>query len=227
MSLRSAFERIWKGWFGDVYPVAGPVPLEEMDAREHALRALADFIADLEFANPDSMKVPTFQIERSNVFTAMPPDPSQLKFPAVAFMPARGKHDQYALGPADDVGDVGDAGPGQSTLLLGEYVETFAVECWANHDALRTSMLAGIASAIRTGSWSQALLLNLSPDYNAIARFTLVDSEHIDDPDVVRGRVRARLYLLLEVPEIKTVFGSVLQPRMRNEENPTPVDPDE
>ncbi len=220
MSLRSAFEMIFRGWFGDVYPSAAPIPLVEIDAREHALRRFADFISELEFANPESMKEPTFTIPRANVLTKQPADPTQLKFPSVAFRPMRGTHDNYSNGAPDDSSfDV--FAPGTMILKLGEYVETFSIEVWGAHDAVRTSILAGIVDAMRTGAWSQATLLAL-PDYFGItARFTLMQSEHIDDPDVVRGRVRAMIYVLLEVPEVKLVHAVTFKPYFRLEENPT------
>lgn len=222
MSLVSAFSKLFGGWFGDVYPVKTPVPLVAVDAREHALSAFADFLAELEFSNPQSLQKPRFQIPREQVHTEQPPDPTVLTFPAIAFLPQRGTHDNFSIGAPDD-SSLDVFAPGTVVMKLGEYIEPFGIEVWGPHNPIRTSILAGIVDAMRTGMRSQSLLFQLPNYFNITARISLLQSEHVDDPDVVRNRVKARIYAMLEVPEVKLVNAATLQPYMRNQENPTQV----
>jgi hypothetical protein len=213
MGLREAFGQIFGGWFGDVWPLRGPEPLPPKDARQHALDALKAFLGELEFQHPDTNK--SFTVGAKNVFTHQPPNPDLLPFPSLAVMPARGHHDQFSLGPADEVDGTQDKfARGTCLITFGEYVESFTIESWSGHDAQRTAMIAGITTAVRMGEWSNALFLALPDYYGVVARFTLVDSEHIDDPDVVRGRVRGHVYMLLEVPEVQLVDAETFKPHI-------------
>jgi hypothetical protein len=215
MGLLDAFRRIFGGFIGDSFPDRDPPPFIEKDARQHALDAFADFVAALELANPGSAKSPTFSIPRAQIFTSQPGNPEELKMPSVVVIPGRGRHDAYSLGPASEDEDSVDLfAPGTVLLKLGEYIEVFTLEVWGSHDALRTSILAGIENAMRVGEWSNALLLPTA-HFGRVARFALEDSLHVDDPDLVRGRVRGQIFIRLEVPECLLVNMVTMKPYLR------------
>jgi hypothetical protein len=215
MALRDAFNRIWQGWIGDVYPQLQPLQkLPTGDARSYALDAYADFLSDLVFELPGEDTTP-FRIPRDNIFTEQPPDPQQLVFPAIAFVPVRGRHDQFGLGPNMLVdSSFGVYAPNTALLPFGEYVETFTLEIWAPHGPVRTSILAGINAAMRRAERSQDLLLQLLDYFGVVARFAHDESEYIDDADVVRNRLRAHFYVQLIVPEVLLVDATTFKPRL-------------
>ncbi len=211
MSVRESLRSIFRGFVGDVLPEPLPRPLRPIDARGYALEAFADWVAGLEYPVIGSTKnpPPTIVIPRSNVFVEQPPDPIQLHSPAVSFVPVRGEHEPFRMTFLEAT--FGQFAPGAALFQFGEYLETFTVEVWGSHGPERTTIHAGIADAMRRGEWSQALLLQLPAYFGVVARFTLA-SEHIDDADVVRGRVRSHLYILLEVPEVQLLDAVTLKP---------------
>lgn len=217
MSLLGALKQIVGGYAGVDAPPREPPPLPALDAREHALEAFADFVSELVFAQPDSLIHPTFSIPRNQVLTHQPPDPQLLVFPSVAIVPVRGTHDSCSLGGFDVLDETLDVFErGTAVVRLGEYSEPLTVEAWAEHDPQRTSILAGIEIAFRLSERTGAILLRLPKYFGTTARFTLTQSEHIDDPDVVRGRIRAHLYLSMDVPELQLVDAVTFRPRFRS-----------
>lgn len=217
MSLSSAFAKIFRGWFGDLYPPREPPPAPAFDAREHALGALADYFSEVVFTAPKAQKAPTFKVPRRQIHTHQPPDPELLKFPSMAFIPQRGRHDQFRIGPPpDDPASFNVYAPGTVLLQLGEYTELLPIEVWGSNDAERTSLVAGIEGVLRQGEWSSGLLLTLPEYFGRIARFTLEEGEHLDEPDVVRNRIKARVWIRLEVPEVLLVNAVTMRPYLRN-----------
>jgi hypothetical protein len=217
VSLREAFALVAGRWFGDVYPAREDRPLPDYDARSHALRRLAEFLSKLDFATTGNVgEAPrAFQIPFESVHRGQPPDPRDLAFPSIAFIPSRGVHDGIRLGPARLVDETRDRyAPGTALLALGEYVEPFLVEAWGKSNPQRRALLAGVASALRLGQRSTALRLTLPRYYDLVASFSLVESQYVDDPDVIRGRMRGQLLVELRVPEVVLVDAASFRPRV-------------
>lgn len=217
MSVFDAFMKYLAGrnFFGRSNPRNKPRPLPAYDARTHALYRFADFLAALEWSKPGNegeADIP-FRIPREDIYTEQPDDPTSLNFPSIAFLSARGQHDQYTLGPSDLLEDTYDKfGKGTVLLLQGEYIESFMLEAWGSHLYERRSILAGVQAVLRMNERSNALQLNLPAYYNRIASFTLIDSQHVDDPDVVRGRRRGQIAIELRVPEVVLVDAITMRP---------------
>lgn len=202
-------------FFGRVNPRNKPRPLPAYDARTHALNRFADFLAALEWSRPGNIgedPVP-YVIPRDDIYTDQPDDPTSLNFPSIAVLPARGLHDQYELGPSKVIEEsFGTYGRGTVLLRQGEYIETFMIEAWGSHIADRRSILAGIEAVIRMNQRSNALQLSLPTYYGRVASFSLIDSQYIDDPDVVRGRRRGQVAIELRVPEVVLVDAVTMKP---------------
>lgn len=204
-----------RSFFGRVTPRNKDRPLPAYDPRSHALNRFADFLAALEWSRMGNIGKPdiSYKIPRDDIYTEQPDDPASLNFPCIAFLSARGLHDQYALGPSQTIEETYEQF-GRGTVLIhqGEYIETFMVEVWGSHIADRRSVLAGIEAVIRTNERSNALQLTLPTYFNRVASFSLIDSQYIDDPDVVRGRRRGQIAVELRVPEVLLVDAITMRP---------------
>jgi len=202
-------------FFGRANPRNKPRPLPSHDARSYALAKFGDFLAALEWSRPGDLGKPDvpYRIAREDIYEEQPDDPAQLNFPSIAFLPARGMHDQYNLGPSDIIDESRDQyGKGTVLLLQGEYIEQFMVEVWGSHIAERRSILAGIQAVMRMNERSNALQLLLPEYFGRVASFSLMDSQNIDDPDVVRGRRRGQIAVELRVPEVVLVDAVTMRP---------------
>jgi len=204
-----------RDFFGRANPRNKERPLPAYDARTHALMRFADFLAALEWSIPGNINEPDkpLTIPRSDIYVDQPDDPASLNFPSIAFLPARGTHDQYSLGPSDlDEESFDKYGRGTALLRLGEYIELFMIEAWGSHVSERRSILAGVGAVLRISQRSNALQLSLPSYFDRIASFSLVDSQYIDDPDVVRGRRRGQVAIELRVPEVLLVDAITMKP---------------
>lgn len=217
MSLFDALKTYLAGrdFFGRVNPRGKERPLPAYDARTHALTRFRDFLAELEWSRPGNVGEPeiTYRIPKEDIYPDQPDDPASMNFPSLAFLPARGMHDQYTLGPSDLI-EESFGMYGKNTVLLrqGEYIELFLVEAWGSHVSDRRSILAGIQAVMRMNQRSNALQLSLPNYYGRVASFSLVDSQYIDDPDVVRGRRRGQVAIELRVPEVMLVDAITMRP---------------
>lgn len=217
MSVFDAFMKYLAGrsFFGRTTPCNKPRSLPAYDPRTHALHRFADFLAALEWSKTGNIDGPdiAYQIPREDIYTEQPDDPASLNFPSIAFLSARGLHDQYTLGPSQTIDETYEQF-GRGTVLIhqGEYIETFMVEVWGSHIAERRSVLAGIEAVMRLNERSNALQLTLPDYFNRVASFSLIDSQYVDDPDVVRGRRRGQVAVELRVPEVLLVDAITMRP---------------
>lgn len=217
-SILGAAKTLLGHWFGEVYPERREGALPPTTARDHALRRLREFFSLLVFSRKgtDAEHPISFRVPIERVFTEQPDNIPDLSFPALGFIPSRGIHSSYGLGPADFLEDSFDAyGPGTALLLQGEYSETFQVETWATHPAERLALQAGVQGALRVSQRSQALTLTLPGYYDRVATFRLDESQNFDDPDLVRNRRRGQLQVMLVVPEVLLVDAVTLRPAAR------------
>jgi hypothetical protein len=72
--------------------------------------------------------------------------------------------------------------------------------------------MAGLKAALRTIDESQSLRLQLKSLFGTVAAFQLLESQYIDDGDVIRGRRRGQLRIEMRVPELELVRFNQLQP---------------
>ncbi len=201
--------------FGTVQPTPQERPLPDFDARSHALRRFADFLALCEFSRTgDEGGAPVrYRVPRANIFVEQPDDVSRLRFPSLAFIGQRGKHEPYGLGPAALLDDTRDVyGKGTALLDLGEYQEAFTIEVWSSHPAERRSLIAGLTTVLRLDEASQSVTLTLPGYYDRTACFWLNESHYNDDPDIIRGRRRGAVFAELRVQEVALVDAVTLRP---------------
>ena len=190
-------------------------PLPSLDARTHALKTLKQYISLLVFGRTGDAGGPpkVFRIDPANIHEEQPDDPAALKFPAVAFLPAPGEHEEFGLGPPRFLEDSVDVyGQGTVLVYMSDYVEQLVVETWGSHKAERRALLAGLELAFRCYDGSYATMFKLPDYYNQIARVWVETTRYIDDPDIVRGRRRGQLVLWLVVPEVQLVRYVKLRP---------------
>lgn len=199
---------------GDVRPLMEALPMPTQDARSVALGALAGWISTLRFLRAGNIGGPPipFRLPKQRVHQEQPDDAEQLRFPCAVFVPQRGL---YVSGIGG--GDVDDAtrdvwAPDSVVLGLGEYTESVAIELWASKKAERRALIAGLETAMQTAESTQMLRLRLPGYFNTTATFALSDQERIDEPDAVRNRRRARLYVTLSVPVLRLVHVVTLRP---------------
>lgn len=208
-------------YFGTVVPTRDRPKLQDRDARDAAMRKLREFIALAVFQLTGDAANPTyaFSIPIANIFTDQPDDLQDLPQPGVGFLPARGAHVPFGIGPATALENTRDVF-GQGTVLLkqSEYVEQFTVEVWTDKVAMRRAILAGLKQLFRLSDASYALQLKLPNYYDQVAAFTLDDSQPIDDDADVRNRRRGHLYVELRVTDVSLVNYVELDPRVAVEE---------
>lgn len=208
-------------YHGTVVPLRARPKLQDRDSRDAAMRRLRDFIALVVFQLTGDQAKPTypFSIPKDNIFTDQPDDLEKLPQPGVGFVPARGTHVPFGLGPAVAMEHTRDL-YGEGTVLVkqSEYVEQFTVEVWTDKIAMRRAILAGLKQLFRMSDASYALQLTLPNYYDQVASFTLDDSQPIDDDAAVRNRRRGHLYVELRVTDVSLVNYVELDPTIIVEE---------
>lgn len=214
--LTAAAARLLRGTpFGFVYPAAPLRPLPDVDARYYALEQLRAYLAALVFSRTGAVGEPAkpFQVPAEDLLIEQPDDPKDLRFPSIGVLPARGTHDMIGLGPASiDESTLDVYAPGTALLWYGDYVEPLMLEVFSAHKAERRALLAGLKIALRPLEQSSSLNLKLPAYFDRIAQFTMTESQYIDDPDVIRGRRRGQIPLVLRVPEVVLVDVVTLKP---------------
>jgi hypothetical protein len=190
---------------GTVEPVRMRPRLPAKDAREHALEALADFLALVTFqrTNGEGMVTQGFRVPRKRIFTHQPDDPQEAALPSIAFVPAEGIEEYYGLGPAEPIDGTEDV-YGQGTMLYRacDWVETFTIEAYCAKHSVRVALKSGIQSVFRMLEESSTLRLKLPRYYDQVATFDLEGGNQSDDLEGVRNRRRGQLAVQLQVREV-------------------------
>lgn len=201
---------------GTVWPPRPPRPLNDKDAREQALERLAEFISLLVFRRTMEPNVPPrgFQLPRDRIHVYQPDDLKDVEFPAIAFLPGRGMHVPQGLGPPLPMEDTQDVyGAGTVLVKQSDYVETFTIEVLSAKHAFRRAIVAGLKQALRSTDTTLSTDLSLPGYFDQVARFWLDESTYIDDnPEVVKNRRRAHLFVELTVPEVFLIDYVELRP---------------
>lgn len=191
--------------FGTVWPARPPRPLLDKDAREHSLERLREFISLLVFrrtmAKNEAPK--GFQIPKERIHVYQPDDPYDIELPAIAFVPGRGFHEEWGLGPPRPIEDTADVfAPGTVLVQQSDYVEIFTIEVLSAKHATRRAIVAGLKQALRATDTSLSTDLSLPSYFDQIARFWLDESTYIDEPESVKNRRRAQMFVELRVAEV-------------------------
>jgi hypothetical protein len=202
---------------GDQFDAAA---IPTRDARTYALRALRRFMGLLIFARPGD-KPPgarrgpplRFVVPYENIHVYQPDNITDAGLPGIGIRPARGRHEAYGLGPAQEIDGTADVyGPGTFLIRKSDWVEQIAIEVLGAEDAMRTALKAGLEEALTNGEDSYALQLRLPAYYNQVATFASDEGEVLEDDPVFRNRRRADLYVTMTVPEVALVRAPDFDP---------------
>ncbi len=200
----------FQGLHGTQY---GATPIEarklaDFDARHVALETFKLYINRLTFSRtgePGAPSVP-YRIGLDRIHTEQPNDPTILRFPSISMIGSEAEVDTYGLGPPQmDEATADVFGAGTVLVSLSEHVEELNVELWADEIPQRRSLVSGMHEAMMPLETSASLMLKLPSYYDRVASFSLMGVTYIDDPDVIRGRRRAQLRVLLNVPTVALV----------------------
>lgn len=190
------------------------------DARMYALRALRRFMGLLVFARPGDKpsggkRGPPvrFVVPFENIHVYQPDSIEDAGLPGIGIRPARGRHEPYGLGPAQEIDGTADVyGPGTFLVRKSDWVEQIAIEVLGAEDATRTALKAGLEEALTNGETSYALRLRLPSYYDQIATFSSDEGEVLEDDPVFKNRRRADLYVTMTVPEVALVRAPDFEP---------------
>lgn len=202
---------------GDQFDAAA---IPTRDARSYALRALRRFLGLLIFARPGDKPqggargAPLrFIVPFDNIHIYQPDSIEEAGLPGIGIRPARGRHEAYGLGPAQEIDGTQDVyGPGSFLVRKSDWVEQIAIEVLGAEDAMRTALKAGIEEALTNGEESYALRLKLPAYYDQIATFSSDEGEVLEDDPVFKNRRRADLYVTMTVPEVALVRAPDFDP---------------
>lgn len=207
MSLLDVLKTIGGRLWGDVRPRAPAPPPPGVDARQHAVHALMDYLATVEFTLDQGDESPSrsFRIKRANLLDEWPDDPKDLVFPTIVALP--GEVVLTGRGFANDLDEqTRDLfGPGTCVLPLHEHQEKFVLEVWATTRFQRAAIVAGLEGAFDPAEEYSGLRLALPGYFGQVARFTLDSNQRQDDPDSARRRRNSRLTVRLEVDVVRLV----------------------
>lgn len=185
--------------------------LPDRDARSHALAALRRFISLLEFqrtgGSSSGGRPIGFRLPIEDVHTYMPDDVEQIpRAPSIGILPGQAQHETYGLGPPQELEETKDR-YGCGTLLVrrGDYNELVGLEVFANEQAERRALRAGLMTALRINQNSSALRLRCDGYFDRVASFALEESMQIDDEPVLSRRRRTIIYCRMSVQEVTLV----------------------
>jgi|SRR5580698_154881 hypothetical protein len=201
--------------WGDVRPERVPPPPSELDARQHAIHALFDYLADVEFSldeNGDG-KVRQFRIKRSNFLDEWPDDMKTLVFPSIAALP--GEVTLTGRGFANDLDEstLDVFGKGTCVLPLHEHQEKIVLDVFATTRFQRAAVVAGLETAFDASEEMSGIRLRLPRYFGQVARYTLEKTEIVDDADSARRRRQAKLTVRMEVDVSRLVDVVEIRPR--------------
>ena len=199
---------------GTSYPHAARAEsrLPEKDARRHALDALADFLAAVDFANPG--RPGTWRIPRGRVFAEWPGPEVEVQLPAAGFGGfAQATSEPSWLGPPLVLEETLDRyGAGTALAWLGTHKESLTPEVWLRDAPERDAAHAALKLVFRASEGRGSVLLPLPCYFDRRAMFTLRGTTVVDEPEAVAtGRRRLLLALDLWVPEVALVDAGTLR----------------
>lgn len=214
--IAEAARRLLMGGWSDPSPPS-PVPSKGVDKepRDWALERLALYLSRVRYYRTGATGQPAieFRIPRSNIRTEQPDAEKDLRFPSIAFQPGPGISLEIGLGAGqDDPSTFEVYGPQTVVVHSADYTERVVLEVWGSSIPERRAIMSGVRNALTSGERGYGIRMRLPKYFNAIAQYTLVESQRIDDADAVRNRRRGQLVIELLVPELQLVGINRLRP---------------
>jgi hypothetical protein len=200
----SAFDYLFGTLFGDVIatPMPAVIPPRAVPGRKVALSILREYLSELAYARPDRTgTIITYSIPIAHIYTEQPKNVIDLSFPSIVFRPGNGEW--FSKGPAFDESTRDTFGAGTCLVELGEWTETFTIECWAEEAPQRASMVATIETAMVPVEEIACIRFALHDYYDLPVGFTLTTAGYPDDPDVARNRRWAEMSVDMRFPIVR------------------------
>ena len=205
------------GWaWGRLWPKKTIPPMPAIQPRDHAIRALFDYLAMVEWrregATPGST-VP-FTIPRESMLEEKADDMTTLKLPCLVVDPKPGSQaeDKPPLGPPIVWENTFD---GTNVLVeIGLYRETFNLEVWASSPAVRRAILAGMDVAFAPTGDFAGMSFTLPDYYGVWCWFGLNRTTRFDDAQVSSRRRYGVCEVDLWVPLVMSVPMGFFNPRV-------------
>jgi hypothetical protein len=190
----------------DVFPRRENLLPLSKDGRTVALETLRMYLADLTFRRPggrDKQSKATlppieFKIPESRIYVEWPDDEVELELPAIALLgEAQADYDSIGLTNYVDESSYGKYSPGTVVTWMGEYVENFALEIWAETRQQRRAMLVGIEQALSPFQQMAGLRFRMPDYYDQLCCFALQSRQIMDDEDAAQVRRKAKMVIEL------------------------------
>lgn len=189
---------------------------QEKGARRHALDALRAYLTEVDVALPGQPG--TFRVPAERIHAEWPAEGTIPKLPAVGpvgFAPA--KREPPWLGGPQLLDDTLDRFALCSALAwVGAHAERVNLEVWCRNVPERDAVDKAFTDAFRASELRGSLLLPMPDYFDRVARFTLIESTTIDEPEAV-ATARRRLLLAVDLwaPEVVLVDAGTLRPVVR------------
>lgn len=197
-------------------------PMPAVQPRDHAIRALFDYLAMVEWRHegPGGATV-AFTIPRAHMLEEKADDMRTLELPFLVVDPKRGSQveDKPPLGPPIVWENTYD---GENVLIeIGLYRETFNLEVWASTPVARRAILAGMDIAFAPTGDFGGMSFTL-PSYHGVwCWFGLNSTTRYDDAQVSSRRRYGVCEVELWVPLVHMVPIGFFKPRtMVHVDNP-------
>jgi hypothetical protein len=200
---------------GDVLPALPPIPVQAVDARTHALRALRDYVCALEFRRENAEGQPPipFKVLPENFHIDLPDDVSAVDFAAGTCVVA--PTGRYSYDPtnsfAEQTRDV--FGPDTVLQFMATYTEKFSLEYRCALVQQRRAWKAGLEAAMAPDEDVWVLRLNTRGYYGQIATFDYTDGMLADSPDEGRRRRTAQIGMTMITQVVRIVRSRRLVPQ--------------
>ncbi len=195
---------------GAVYPPRTDAPnLPDLGGREIALRRFCDFLSCLPFMRTMAGPAQPFVVPRAQIHINQPKNvtgaPDGIVLPYIAFLTSEsddGPDDSFLGPPIMDDATADVYGKDTAVFWLGEHTEDLQIEVVAAEASVRRAIVEGIKQVLRSSEDGGGLNLSLPDYFDTAARFTLLNSSYIEDPDAVRNRRRSLLRVQLYFSEV-------------------------
>ena len=203
------------GWNWNKLLPRKPLPgMPPAAPRDHAIRALFDYLSLVVWRYETGDVSTEFTIDRNMMFEERPDDNTTMKLPCLVVDPQRGTHvdEKPILGPPAVHENRFD---GKTALVeIGIYKETMHLEVWAASPTVRRAIVAGLDVALAPVASTWGLLLKLPNYFNSWAWFGLSATARLDDVQRESRRRYAVCEVDLWVPVLHQVPAGIFQPRV-------------